>query len=101
MLELGPESGEMHADLAGDLLHARVDVLFTAGPQAARAFYAVPHAMQGAHRRTAAELEEPFLTALRDGDVVMLKGSNSMRMGALAQRLRADFAAATKPNEGL
>jgi UDP-N-acetylmuramoyl-tripeptide--D-alanyl-D-alanine ligase len=100
MLELGPESGEMHADLAGDLLRARVDVLFTAGQQAARAFYAVPHAMQGAHRRTAAELEEPFLAALRDGDVVMLKGSNSMRMGALAQRLRADFAAATKPNEG-
>ena len=50
---------------------------------AANAFYAVPDAMQGAHRRTAAELEEPFLEALRAGDVVMVKGSNAMRMGAL------------------
>jgi UDP-N-acetylmuramoyl-tripeptide--D-alanyl-D-alanine ligase len=100
MLELGPHSGELHADLADDLLRARVDLLFTAGPRAASAFYAVPDSMQGAHRRTAAELEEPFLAALRDGDVVMLKGSNAMRMGALAQRLRADSTVATKLNEG-
>ena len=100
MLELGPHSAEMHANLADDMMRARVDLLFTAGPQAASVFYAVPDSMQGAHRRSAAELEEPFLAALRDGDVVMLKGSNAMRMGALAQRLRADSTVATKPNEG-
>jgi UDP-N-acetylmuramoyl-tripeptide--D-alanyl-D-alanine ligase len=100
MLELGPHSGEMHADLADDFRRAGVDLLFTAGPQAANAFYAVPDDMQGAHRRTAAELEEPFLTALRDGDVVMLKGSNAMRMGSLAQRLRANATAAATLHEG-
>ena len=100
MLELGPHSGEMHADLADDFRRAGVDLLFTAGPQAASAFYAVPDAMQGAHRRTAAELEEPFLAALRGGDVVMLKGSNAMRMGSLAQRLRANATAAATLHEG-
>ncbi len=100
MLELGPQSREMHADLANDFQRAGVDLLFTAGPQAASAFYAVPDAMQGAHRRTAAELEEPFLKALRDGDVVMLKGSNAMRMSALAQRLRANSTAAENSQEG-
>jgi len=51
-------------------------------------------------RYTAAELEEPFLAALRDGDVVMLKGSNAMRIGSLAQRLRADATAAATLHEG-
>jgi len=100
MLELGPHSGEMHADLADDFRRDGVDLLFTAGPQSARAFYAAPDAMRGAHRRTAAELEEPFLAALRDGDVVMIKGSNAMRMGSLAQRLRANATAAATPHEG-
>ena len=88
MLELGPRSGELHAELGEDLARARVDVLFTAGPNMARAFYATPAAMRGAHRPTAAELEQPFLAALRPGDVVMVKGSNGSRMGALVAALR-------------
>jgi UDP-N-acetylmuramoyl-tripeptide--D-alanyl-D-alanine ligase len=88
MLELGPQSGELHAGLGEDLAGAGVDLLFTAGPLMARAYYAAPEAMRGAHRPTAAELEEPFLEALRSGDVVMIKGSNGSRMGSIVAALR-------------
>jgi UDP-N-acetylmuramoyl-tripeptide--D-alanyl-D-alanine ligase len=88
MLELGPRSGELHAELGQDLARARVDLLFTAGPNMARAFYAAPEAMRGAHRLAAAELEGLLLSALRPGDVVMVKGSNGSRTGALVAALR-------------
>jgi UDP-N-acetylmuramoyl-tripeptide--D-alanyl-D-alanine ligase len=96
MLELGPRSGELHAELGEDVARAGVDLLFTAGPTMARAFFAAPEAVRGAHRLTAAELEEPFLSALRPGDVVMVKGSNGSRMGALVAALRNSANTAAK-----
>ncbi len=100
MLELGPRSGELHAELAEDLVRHNVDLLFTAGPLMARAFYAAPETMRGAHRSSAAELEEPLLAALRSGDVVMVKGSNSSRMGAIVAALRKESKPAAKAGEG-
>jgi len=100
MLELGPRSGELHAELAEDLVRAKVDLLFAAGPQMARAYYAAPDAMRGAHRATSAELEEPFLAGLRAGDVVMIKGSNASRMSLLAQSLRDKSKSAADAGEG-
>jgi UDP-N-acetylmuramoyl-tripeptide--D-alanyl-D-alanine ligase len=54
----------------------------------ARAFYAAPDAMRGAHRTTAAELAEPLIAALQDGDVVMVKGSNASRVSGVVAELR-------------
>jgi UDP-N-acetylmuramoyl-tripeptide--D-alanyl-D-alanine ligase len=88
MLELGPHSGELHAALAEDLSRAGVDLVFTAGPDMARAYYDAPERMRGAHRRTAAELEDLVVAALRPGDVVMVKGSNGSRMGQIVAALR-------------
>ncbi len=92
MLELGPQAGELHAALAEDLVRAKVDLLFTAGPLMARLHYAAPEAMRGAHRATALELEEPALAAIGAGDVVMVKGSNASRMSRLVAAARAEFA---------
>lgn len=94
MLELGPNAGELHADLAPDLEKARVDLLFTAGPLSARLFYAAPEAMRGAHRANAAELEDDVLASIRTGDVVMVKGSNGSRMTRVVEAIRAKFAPA-------
>lgn len=92
MLELGPQSGEMHADLADDLKRAGVDILFTAGPLMARLHYSAPDAMRGAHRLSAQELEETVLAAIRPGDVVMVKGSNGSRMSRIVAALKQKFA---------
>jgi UDP-N-acetylmuramoyl-tripeptide--D-alanyl-D-alanine ligase len=88
MLELGPRSGELHAELAADLARAKVDLLFTAGADMSRAFYAAPDEMRGEHRAAAAELVEPLLKALRPGDVLMVKGSNGSKLSAIVDALR-------------
>jgi len=88
MLELGPRSGEMHAELGENVATAGVDLFFTAGPNMARAYYAAPESIRGAHRPTATELEDAVLAAIRPGDVVMVKGSNGSRMGAIVAALR-------------
>jgi UDP-N-acetylmuramoyl-tripeptide--D-alanyl-D-alanine ligase len=58
-------------------------------------FYAAPEAMRGAHRRSALELEEVVLAAIRPGDVVMLKGSNGSRMTRIVAALKQKYAPAT------
>jgi UDP-N-acetylmuramoyl-tripeptide--D-alanyl-D-alanine ligase len=100
MLELGARSAELHAELAEDLVRANVDLLFTAGPYMARAFYATPEKMLGAHRPTSAELAEPWLAALRPGDVAMVKGSNGSRMGVLVNALRNKRTSAAAADKG-
>lgn len=91
MLELGPHSGEMHAELAEDLKRVNVDLLFTAGPQMARLYFAAFEAMRGAHRLSAQELEESVLAAIRPGDVVMVKGSNGARMSQIVAALKGKY----------
>lgn len=92
MLELGPRAAELHAELADDLARARVDMLFTAGALSSRLYYAAPDAMRGAHRATALELEEAVLDAIRAGDIVMIKGSNSSRMSRIVAAAKRKFA---------
>jgi UDP-N-acetylmuramoyl-tripeptide--D-alanyl-D-alanine ligase len=91
MLELGPQSGELHAGLAEDLKRAKVDLLFTAGPHMAHLHYAAVDGMRGAHRLSALELEEPVLAAIRPGDVVMVKGSNGSRMSRIVAALKEKY----------
>jgi UDP-N-acetylmuramoyl-tripeptide--D-alanyl-D-alanine ligase len=92
MLELGPQGGELHAALAPDLIDAKIDLLFTAGPLMSRLYYAAPEAMRAAHRATALELEEAALAAIRPGDVVMVKGSNGSRMSRIVAAAKEKFA---------
>ncbi|MFO1101656.1 MAG: UDP-N-acetylmuramoylalanyl-D-glutamyl-2,6-diaminopimelate--D-alanyl-D-alanine ligase [Methylocystis sp.] len=92
MLELGPQAGELHAALAQDLIDAGVDLLFTSGPLMSRLSYAAPDEMRAAHRATPLELEEAVLSAVRPGDVVMVKGSNGSRMSRIVSALKTAFA---------
>ena len=95
MLELGPKAAELHAALAEDIIAANVDLLFTAGPLMSRLSYAAPDAIRGAHRATPLELEEVVLAAVRPGDVVMVKGSNSSRMSRIVAVLKSAFTSET------
>jgi UDP-N-acetylmuramoyl-tripeptide--D-alanyl-D-alanine ligase len=88
MLELGPEAAQFHAELATPLERADVDLVFCAGPLMKSLWDALPSTRRGAYAGTAAELSPQVARAAEPGDVVMVKGSNGSKAGAVAQALK-------------
>ncbi len=88
MRELGPNAEALHAGLAGDVAAAGVGRLHAAGDMAKALHDAVPAEIRGETADAALSLLDGILTDLQDGDVVMAKGSNASRVGALVAALR-------------
>jgi UDP-N-acetylmuramoyl-tripeptide--D-alanyl-D-alanine ligase len=97
MLELGPNARELHRSLAGAIAAAQVDIVFCAGPLMQELWKALPAAVRGGYAESAVGIEPEVLAAVRDGDAIMIKGSNGSRMApivkTLAERFRAPAAA--------
>ncbi len=89
MLELGPQSARFHGDLATPIAAADIDLVFCAGPLMKSLWEALPPTRRGAYAQSAAELAPQVASAVRAGDVVMVKGSNGSKAGAVAAALGA------------
>ena len=100
MLELGSDAAGRHAELAGPIAEAGVDLVFCAGPRMRALFDALPGARRGGWAATAADLAPEVEAAVRDGDVVMVKGSNGSKAGLLAQALASRGAPAAGQARG-
>ena len=95
MLELGAHSIALHEECGRAAAEAQVDVLFTVGGGPARAMAdaaAQAGITEGAvryfdHSEGAAEA---VAAALRDGDVVLVKGSRGIRTDVVADRILAE-----------
>jgi UDP-N-acetylmuramoyl-tripeptide--D-alanyl-D-alanine ligase len=98
MRELGDRSVELHAKILADLVEARVDLVFACGTEILPLVEAMPPEMAGWHSVDSTELAAIVAERVRPGDVVLVKGSLSMRMdrvvGALVRL------APNKKNEG-
>ncbi|HKQ94909.1 MAG TPA: UDP-N-acetylmuramoylalanyl-D-glutamyl-2,6-diaminopimelate--D-alanyl-D-alanine ligase [Aestuariivirgaceae bacterium] len=94
MLELGAEGPALHAGLAKAIDGSGVDVLYASGPLMRHLWDAVPASRRGRHVATSEELKEPLLRELKDGDVIMVKGSLGSRMGPLVEAIRTRFPSA-------
>lgn len=89
MLELGPQSARFHAELAAPIAAADIDLVFCAGPLMKSLWEVLPPTRRGGYAGSAAELAPLVVSAMRAGDVVMVKGSNGSRAGAVAAALGA------------
>ncbi|MDX2259478.1 MAG: UDP-N-acetylmuramoyl-tripeptide--D-alanyl-D-alanine ligase [Hyphomicrobiaceae bacterium] len=89
MLELGERSTELHNELRDVIGHYPKTTVFAAGPHMSAMLDGLPEAMRGGQALTAAELQPMVLAALRDGDVVMVKGSNGSKVWQVAHALKA------------
>lgn len=89
MLELGPDTRDMHAALGPVIEGLDIDRVYAAGPLMKALWDALPERLKGAYASSAAELNGPLQEDLQSGDVVMIKGSNGSRAGLIAKALIA------------
>jgi UDP-N-acetylmuramoyl-tripeptide--D-alanyl-D-alanine ligase len=88
MLELGVQSARYHGDLALPIKAAGIDLVYTCGAMMKNLHDTLPQSKRGAHADTSAQLAEIVLDAIVPGDVIMIKGSNSTKMGVIVEALR-------------
>jgi UDP-N-acetylmuramoyl-tripeptide--D-alanyl-D-alanine ligase len=89
MLELGPDSPRLHGELASPVAAARVDIVFASGPLMKSLWDALPMSRRGAYATASSKLLPSVLGALREGDTVLVKGSNGSKMGVIVEALSA------------
>jgi UDP-N-acetylmuramoyl-tripeptide--D-alanyl-D-alanine ligase len=89
MLELGPEAGRLHRDLAGPIEQADIDVVYACGPHMHGLFDALPTKRQGAYAADSETLASIVAAALQPGDVVMVKGSLGSQMSKVIDAIKA------------
>jgi UDP-N-acetylmuramoyl-tripeptide--D-alanyl-D-alanine ligase len=91
MLELGEHAQAFHAELAEEVTKAGIDLVLCSGPLMRHLADALPSETLSAYAETSADLLAPLTTALRPGDVVMIKGSLGSKMGPLVKGLADGF----------
>lgn len=89
MRELGETAPELHQSLLEPLKAAGVDTVFAAGPLMRHLFDALPASMRGAHAISADELLPLLQKQLREGDLILIKGSHGSLMYMLAEQLKS------------
>jgi UDP-N-acetylmuramoyl-tripeptide--D-alanyl-D-alanine ligase len=89
MLEMGPDGPAHHAALARDIEAARVDLVFANGAQMKSLWDVLPASRRGAYGEKSADIAPALMSALRAGDVVLVKGSLGSRMAVIIDALKA------------
>ena len=100
MLELGPDEAAQHAALATDPAMDAVDLVHAAGPLMHHLWQALPQARRGLWQPTAQSLATRVAELVRDGDIVLVKGSKSSRIALVVDAIRAARQSAPNPQQG-
>lgn len=94
MLELGDETEEGHKEIGRKIFHSRANIFIAVGR---RMKYAVDQLRKlGFSRANIFEFEDPFLAAgkvseiLQEGDLILVKGSQGMRMEKIVEKILAN-----------
>ncbi len=83
MRELGADSARFHAELAGPVQAAHVDIAILVGDHMAHLAAALDPAIKSLHVADAQAAYDAVLAELRDGDAVLVKGSNSIGLSRI------------------
>ncbi|MDF1728091.1 MAG: UDP-N-acetylmuramoyl-tripeptide--D-alanyl-D-alanine ligase [Sulfitobacter sp.] len=88
MKELGPDAEALHAGLAKLPAMDQIDQVHCIGPLSHALYAALPEHRRGIWVQTSEELVPSLSRLLNRGDVVMAKGSLSMRLGVIVDAIR-------------
>ncbi len=88
MKELGPEAAQLHTGLAELPSMADLDTVHCVGPMMKGLFEALPDAQRGRWTESSAEMLQGLSHDLDAGDIVLAKGSLSMKLGQIVDAIR-------------
>jgi len=89
MRELGNAAPKLHVDLAPDVMEAEIDTVHCCGEMMACLYETLPAAKRGQKTRESKEMAALVGPSVRDGDVVMIKGSHGVHMEHIVESLKA------------
>jgi UDP-N-acetylmuramoyl-tripeptide--D-alanyl-D-alanine ligase len=92
MLELGAQSGALHAGLAQPIVDHAVDLVFCSGPAMRNLWEALPSSRRGGYASDSTALEPQVLDAVSGGDAIMIKGSFGSKMTPIVKALQRKYA---------
>jgi UDP-N-acetylmuramoyl-tripeptide--D-alanyl-D-alanine ligase len=90
MYELGADELELHRGLAGPLVDAGFERIFMAGECMRLLMGALPQPMRAGWSSKPQNLLTKLKGELRDGDIVLIKGSNASGVGNVAAQLKRE-----------
>ena len=88
MIELGPTAEQLHADLADLDAMGAIDTVHCIGPLMQTLHARLPAQKQGMWTETADEMQAHVARRLDSGDVVLVKGSLSMKLSVIVDAIR-------------
>jgi UDP-N-acetylmuramoyl-tripeptide--D-alanyl-D-alanine ligase len=88
MLEMGEGAPAHHAGLAEPIAANHVDLVFACGEQMRALWDALPPANRGGYGENSMALAPQLLSCLKDGDTVLVKGSNGAKMSLIIDALK-------------
>lgn len=98
MLELGPDSRNMHAGLADAVLESGARKVFLCGRDMGALADRLAGEVEVLHAPTSADLAPQVMQAIWSGDTVLVKGSLGSRMAVIVEALKSLEAADARPN---
>jgi UDP-N-acetylmuramoyl-tripeptide--D-alanyl-D-alanine ligase len=93
MLELGDHSAKLHAALADLIVGTETRTVFLGGPEMQALADILPNEIKTEYRAGAEDLKPVLLSALKAGDVVMIKSSKGIGFSKLVDALLGKFPA--------
>lgn len=87
MKELGIDSEEFHSKLALEVISNKIDVVYTVGKLMFNLYKNLPANLKGVHTDNSNEMADIIAEKANKGDVILVKGSNSMKMSVIVDRL--------------
>jgi UDP-N-acetylmuramoyl-tripeptide--D-alanyl-D-alanine ligase len=88
MKELGPTGADLHGDRADLEALAAIDTVHCIGPLMQTLYARLPAEKQGMWTHTADEMQAQVARRLDSGDVVLVKGSLSMKLSVIVDAIR-------------
>ena len=87
MKELGVDAEEFHKGLAKDIIANKIDCVYTVGKLMFNLYKSLPANLKGMHTDNSNEMADILAEKAKKDDVILVKGSNSMKMSVIVDRL--------------